>query len=252
MEAQKLIAIVLLFGTILTACSEKAEGGGSTPINDTVYTGNPIDSNKVSGPALNFQLTIHFPGVSNVGWAAVYVAWAEDSLGNNIQNIYICNSIVDDMTKNKNRLTGVALPYWSKTKTANTDLSHVDAITGASVQKPTTIKSNIAIEPSQSFRVCMEIDRSVNGNAYFTDRPSFIYKTGLLTMDSLPGNFNLRLMGFMANDTKDKKFGQTPPLQDIPGFEAWKYMENTEYLKPIDLLLNETEGQSNLSVTIEE
>ncbi|MBN1116902.1 MAG: hypothetical protein JXA77_06850 [Bacteroidales bacterium] len=216
-----------------------------TNITDTASTGNTDDTP-------SYKVKLDFPGVSSVGWAAVYVAWIENESGENLQNIYICQKIIEDMTTNTGVLTGIALPYWAREKTGNTDLENVDAVTGASIQDATEFERTLALGDVTKFRVCFEIDRSKNNNDYFTDRPCFIYKSALIDLNNLQESYELTLEAFMPNDTKGSSFGQNPPLQDIPGFEVWKYMTSLQYIEPIDMLLNESVEHSNLFVEISE
>lgn len=205
-----------------------------------------VDTSKTDQPIIYFD----FPGVSSFGWDAVYIAWLEDESGNNIQNLYICNRIIEDMTTNTGRLVGIALPYWRREKSAGTDLDNLDGITGASTQSAKKISRILNIGEQTKFKVCFEIDRSKDGNEYFTDRPCFIYESDFIDLDNLSDRYELSLKGFMANDTKGSNFGQTPPLKDIPDFEVWKFMPAIDYLKPINFLKNESEEHSNIIVTV--
>lgn len=198
-----------------------------------------------------YQLTIKYPGVSSVGMDAIFIAWAEDADSNNIQNLYICNKIKKDIVTSASTLYGEALPYWRREKSASIDWDDVDGITGASTQTAFEITRTLSVGEVTEIRVCFEIDRSANGNEYFTDRPCFIYLSELIDLTALKDSYELVLRGFMANDSESNTYGQTPPLQDIPGFEEWKYMSDTSYITPRDMFIDESIGHSNLSVVIE-
>ena len=254
-----LLSFVLVI--CFSACNEPENKGTDKKSDDSLSIVNPVDTTSQtdntdttdtggSDNPISYRLTLNFPGVSSVGWAAVYVAWIENESGENLQNIYICQKIVEDMTTNPGKLTGIALPYWAREKTENTDLENVDAVTGASIQDATEFVRTLAIGNETKFRVCFEIDRSKNNNDYFTDRPCFIYKSALIDLNNLQESYELTLEAFMPNDTKDSSFGQNPPLKDIPGFEVWKYMTALQYIEPIDMLLNESAEHSNLIVEI--
>lgn len=199
-----------------------------------------------------YQLTINYPGVTAVGMNAIFIAWVEDEEGNNIQNLYICNKIKADMTTSPGTLLGVALPYWSREKSASIEWDNVDGITGASTQTATGITRTLSAGEITKIRVCFEIDRSANENDYFTDRPCFIYKSELIDLTALEENYTLNFEGFMANDTEHGTYGQTPPLQNIPGFEVWKFIPDATYVAPRNMFIDETEENSNLTVVIEE
>ena len=205
-----------------------------------------VDTTTTNQPVIYFE----FPGVSTVGWDAVYIIWLEDENGTNIQNLYICNTIIEDMTNNPGKLTGDALPYWRREKSEGTDLDNLDGITGASTQTAKKISRILEIGDLSKFRVCFEIDRSKNGNEYFYDRPCFIYQSDIIDLNNLAESYELVLKGFMANNTKGSSFGQAPPLKEIPGFETWKFNSEIKYLYPIDILKDETIDHSNIIVKV--
>jgi hypothetical protein len=171
-----------------------------------------------------YQLTFNFQGPS-VNSKTVYVCWIEDENGKNIQNIYVCNRAVNIGV----RLLGDTLPYWKKIKSP----SPLDGVTGASVQKSLNVTRVINIGNIRHFRVCFEIDRSENGNEYFYDKPSFIYRSNVIDLDNLQMSYSLNLYGWMANDTSNpKKYSQQPKDKNkIPGFEQYKLMMDTSFIE---------------------
>ncbi len=226
-------------------------------VNDS--EGNQVESETwkfttvedTSSVMTEFQISLKYPGVVNSGWAAVYIAWVEDENGNNIQNLYICNKIKTDMTTDPNALVGTVLPYWRREKSNSINWDDVDGITGASIQTSFDIIRTFSVQRFSKIRVCFEIDKATNGNEYFNDRPCFIYKSELIDLNTLKEYYMLNLEGYMANNTGGGNLGQNPPLQDIPGFEVWKFMSDVSYIAPHDMFVDETSDYSNFSVVIE-
>ncbi len=208
-------------------------------------------SSPTNNNACKYILTLNFPEISSNGWKAAYVAWIEDLEGNNIQNLYICEKILNDITSNPDQLLGEPLPYWRRNKSSVINPSQLDAITGASIQKAFNIKRELYINNKKlKIRVCIEIDRSKNGNEYFEDRPSFIYKTDTIDLNKLNDSYLLKLNGFMADNTSHKGFAQNPPIKPIPDFSPYKYDTSIQYIYPVDMFINETPESSHLTVEI--
>jgi len=214
-------SILLLFAGILsifTACEE-------TTISP--------DSNDST------TLELHYAGPSS-NLRVVYAAWLEDAEGNNIQNLYICNSVVGIGL----RLTGDALPVWKTLKYPQN--GQIDGVTGASVQGEMTVTRPVAVQQDQQVRVCFEIDRSKNDNTYFYDRPAFLYRSELIDMSQLSVNnvYSLSLYGWMGNDTWGTIYGQIPKESaNIPQYEAYKLMTDLLYIE------NHDDMVSSLDVT---
>ena len=207
---------------------------------------SPTNSN-----SCKYTLTLNFPEISSNGWKATYVAWIEDLDGNNIQNLYICKKLLTDIISDPSKLEGDPLPYWRKNKLSIIDLSQVDAVSGASIQKSFKIARELYISNNNSeIRVCLEIDRAKNGNEYFDDRPSFIYKTDTIDLNNLKDSYSLKLNGFMADKTSSKGFAQNPPIKPIPDFSPWKYNTAIQYIYPTNMFINETPESSHLTVEI--
>jgi hypothetical protein len=164
--------------------------------------------------------------------ATVYAVWLEDESGKNIQNVFVCNRVLGIGTK----LTGKALPNWlTKKYPQNKD---INGITGASIQSQFSISRGVSIGSIRKFKVCFEIDRSTNGNTYFTDRPAFTYASGIIDLDDLQQSYPLTLSGWMSNDTDGSPYGQQPQ-STIPGFAQYTFMTNLGYIEDGTGLLND-------------
>jgi len=157
----------------------------------------------------------------------VYAVWLEDESGKNIQNVYVCSkeaSLVGLVPV----LTGDALPNWLTKKYPQH--KDINAVTGASIQSGFSVSRGISVGSVKKFKVCFEIDRSTNGNAYFIDRPAFSYATGVIDLDDLQQSYPLALSGWMANDTSGTPYGQQPQ-STIPGFAQYAFMADLTYIK---------------------
>ncbi|HNY16276.1 MAG TPA: hypothetical protein PKL75_02405 [Treponemataceae bacterium] len=183
---------------------------------------------------LTLTLTFRGPTVSPF---SVYACWLEDESGKNVQNVYVCNSAV----RIGKILTGDALPYWATIK--HKELAAIDGVTGSSIQGNAglTVARTIPIGSPAKFRACFEIDRSNNDNAYFGDRPSFIYKSDLIdaaTLSAAP--YALSLTGWMSNKTGTVADGSASssysqqPNTAIDNYKPYVYMTDLTWISPVD------------------
>lgn len=134
MFKHRVIVIIAVLALAATSCSEPAPTG--TVINFS-FTGPAVSPN------------------------TVYCVWIEDEGGKNLQNLYVCNRVVDI----GGSLLGDDLPNWKTKKYPEN--KKIDGVTGASTQESKTVSRSLSVGSAKRFRVCFEIDRSRNGNAYF-------------------------------------------------------------------------------------
>jgi len=176
----------------------------------------------------------------DVSPASVYACWIENEAEKNVKNVYVCNSAVGINKK----LTGDALPFWKTIKFLENNKT--DGVTGASVQGITGLSvSRTLLEgfPSR-FRVYFEIDRSENGNTYFIDRPSMIFRSELIDTASLSSSpYALSAYGWMANSTQSGTYSQKPKTA-IPEFAINKLFTELSWIQ------NTSDMVSSLSVTV--
>ena len=240
----KILIIIFISFLLLTGCA-KAEGD---------------NNNRVKGAEVDITLSFRTKADG-----IVYAAWVEDAAGNLIETIFACNSLMKTRSRRFNGtgyLTGDPLPYF-KTKNGWSypdsrweypkEIYSVDGVTGASpgsnsyVEKSGTISLGTATE----FRVCLEVDKSVNTNDYFQDRPAFTYKSELIGRVNSAGDYSLSLDGWMGNDTTGNPWGQDP-RRTITDYEAYKYMQGNAYLPYIiDRDGNYDNLVSNVTVKVE-
>ena len=234
MKNRYLFLTALIAGLLFWSCDSTSAAPGTdatpTPTATPTATATPTSTPTDGG---EYRVLLNFSGPS-VSPAVVYVAWIENENGNNLQNLYICNSVLGI----GKTLTGVALPYWHTEKySAATpdDFPPTDGLTGASTQVSKTISRDLSIGSETKFRLCFEIDRSLNANEYFTDRPSFIYKSEVIDLSALKSSYSLPLVAFMPNATLDGTWSQKPrDGKTVTGFAAYAYLTDLTYIAPID------------------
>ncbi|MBN2530738.1 MAG: hypothetical protein JXR76_30400 [Deltaproteobacteria bacterium] len=98
--------------------------------------------------------------------AIVYVIWVENKAGTFIQNLYICNRLLNGY------LTGDALPYWALSKKAN---STIDGLSGATILPRFSISRTLSSEAGQQFTVFAEVDHSFDSNDWFNNQPAILF-----------------------------------------------------------------------------
>jgi hypothetical protein len=196
-------------------------------------TASPSPSPSVTPPApgsVTVQLVFQGPPVSP---GVVYAAWIEDAAGNNLQNLYVCNRVLDINTITGQigsgpGLEGDGIPNWlTKKYRPNiefTNNQNVDGVTGASTQQNKTMSVTFNFGPVTQFRVCFEIDRSTNSNSYFYDQPAYTYRSDVINLNNITtsATFPVNLYGWMANNTTGMTYGQQPrdPLA-VPEFQQY-------------------------------
>jgi hypothetical protein len=223
-----------------TGASETSTPGATAlPSTSTSATVTPTPTTLSSA----HSLTLQFAGPS-VSSSTVYAAWLEDESGACIQNIYVCNRLLPAITDTSS-LTGIAIPNWRLNK--YTQNNTVDGVTGASVQGTAglSVTRSLSIGSARKFRAYFEIDRSWNDNTYFSDRPSFIYRSGLIDLDNLQSSYALSLYGWMSNDTGSSAGTLSQePLSNISGWAKETLMTDLSYIAPTNDMV------SSLSVTV--
>ena len=173
---KKLFLFILLSALLLTGCVKAENNSEAEPVyeNDTTVS---KEDNSVS---ISLSFNTNASGI-------VYAAWVEDPDGNLIKTLYACNSLMKTRGgefNGRGYLTGDPLPYF-KTKNGWTpadsgwryseDKYSIDGITGASpaANAAVLVTGKLDFDAVAGYRVCLDIDNSVNTNAYFQDRPAF-------------------------------------------------------------------------------
>ncbi len=112
------------------------------------------------------QLTVHYEAGDAQGGPIVYVMWLENAAKTFVQNLFICNKLLDGS------LTGTALPYWSLNLK---DSAEIDGLSGATQLPEISVTRDIPAEATQQFTVYVELDHSWDDNDWFGDQPALLY-----------------------------------------------------------------------------
>jgi hypothetical protein len=224
MKKAFIFGAIVLMGILAVSCPSPGSRRTTT---------SPSPSPSITPPpAGSFTVQLVFQGPS-VSPGVVYAAWIEDTSGNNLQNLYVCNRVLDINTGTGQigsgpGLEGDGIPNWLTKKyrpnTEYTNNQNVDGVTGASVQLSKTMSITLNIGTVTQFRVCFEIDRSTNSNSYFYDQPAYTYRSDVISLISITTSaiYPVNLYGWMANDTTGTTYGQQPrdPLV-VPEFQQY-------------------------------
>ncbi len=228
-------ALLILLSILLFGCnvaeSDQSSGSGSNNSSSDDTASEPADD--TAAEPVEFEVKFVFAGPST-STGLSYVAWIEDESGNNLQNLYVTKKL------SKETLLGDALPYWSTLKRPQN--GSVDGVTGASTNLALTITRDLNPTAIRKIRVCFEIDRSKNDNSYFYDRPSFIYWTDIIDLDSLNSSYSMSLIGWMANDSTGTTYGQQPKATPTPSwFSQYTLITDKLYIELVnDMVTNVT------------
>lgn len=132
----------------------------------------------------------------------IYAIWLENTSDNFIQNMYICNRLLDGS------LTNTALPFWQfNRKSQSTD---IDAVTGATVKNQDfTVTRTLKNNNQKYFTVCFEIDRSFDTNDWFSNQPSILYKVDV-DLDDVAHNYTMTFTGWTPNEGTENIIPATP------------------------------------------
>ncbi|MBN1646899.1 MAG: hypothetical protein JW874_02600 [Spirochaetales bacterium] len=221
MKKTTVVFVLTLLIFIFTAC-EQQTGPGDTASSYTITV-------SVNGNNTNY----------------VYVCWIENTSGTNIQNLKVCTNA----NPASDGLSGIGLPIWSRPYSAATGegayYEHpddVDEVTSATVHGVFDIEQALTVPSSvRKFTILFEIDRSWNPNDYFTtDRPSFLYSTEEINLDTLDSSYECTLAGWMCNDSMSGYVSQAPnDLDEFPFFDdisdvPYNYRTELEYIADSD------------------
>ena len=231
---KKILVMIILAVLIFTGCSRADSTSEVKPVSES------RDSNAASEVDSTVDITLTFTTNAD---GIVYAAWVEDADGNLIAPLFACDSLMKLRGGRFNGtgfLTGDPLPYF---KTKNgwkpgdsgweylKEIYSVDGVTGASPDSGADVKKSRTVElgNAAAFRVCLDVDNSVNTNEYFQDRPAFTYKSELIDSTASPAEYELALDGWMGNDTTGNPWGQDP-RKAVEDYKTYKYMQGEKYL----------------------
>jgi hypothetical protein len=162
-----------------------------------------VDTEDGAEMELNFQFVKRGAAYEN---SNVYVSWIENIETSFIQNITVCERLVD------NTLTGIVLPYWKVNKYPSSKVE-ADAISSATIKdKSFNVDFTLKDSSIKEFSVYFELDRSNEYNDWFTDKrdqgapnyvqdqPAILYKADVNLNDPNVKIYELELYAWTPND----------------------------------------------------
>ena len=171
---------------------EENSGGdsGSTADDDTPADSgstegeDPVSDSAATENTGTLRLTVDL--VSTASPSSVYAIWAENKARTFVQNLYICNRILNGS------LTGTALPYWIMNKKSSSSL---DGVTGATILPEFSITRTLSKELGNEFTVYVEADHSFDGNDWFNDQPALLFAADV-NLGNLQAEYQLNFVGW--------------------------------------------------------
>lgn len=190
------MTLIYIISSILLSCNkdnsqDKADNGG------TINTGNSLEME------LDFQFVNRGASYQNTN---VYVSWIESNESGFIQNIVVCERLIN------NTLTGTVLPYW-KVNIYPDSKGEADAISSATI-KNRSFKVDFTLKDStiREFSIYFETDLSNEYNDWFTDKrdqgapdyvqdqPAILYRADVNLNNSNIKIYELELYAWTPND----------------------------------------------------
>ena len=179
----KLFAVIVAAACVLPLSCKQSTTPATTPATSSTPS--------------TLQIDFAYGTDGNTTSSNVYVAWVEDMDGNVIQNLVVCNRLLDGT------LTNTALPFWKTFRYKAAQVA-LDAVTGATVKKQDfSVSRTFKSATITKFKVCFETDRSFDKNDWFTDQPALLY-SAIVDLGNSQTSYALTLEAWTPNEgTKD-------------------------------------------------
>lgn len=191
-------SIIKVNGTTVASGSESQAISLAAGINAvTVSVTNGSESKTYSinvkratkGPLVTVNFT--YGEDNNSSWPNIYAIWLEKEDGTLIQNLYVCNRLINGS------LTNTALPFWNKNRY---DAAEVDGVSGATKAKQNfSVSGYLKDSDIGKFRICFESDHSFDGNDWFSDQPALLY-SALVDRSALASPYTLEFEAWTPNE----------------------------------------------------
>jgi len=134
----------------------------------------------------------------------IYVIWIEDIASGFIQNINVCQKLLNG------GLTDTALPYWKMNKYLHSSGSEVDAVTSATKANTSfSVSASLKDAAVRKFVLYFEIDRAYEPNDWFPDQPSLLYSVSI-NLDENKTQYELSPSGWTPNEKSQNIIQNTP------------------------------------------
>lgn len=146
---------------------------------------------------VNFQ---YGESLSPTAYKNIYVIWIENKEESYLQNIFICNKLING------GLTGTALPYWKLNKYP----ASVDAVSSATkANQDFSVSAELSDITIRKFTVYFEVDRSFDPNDWFSDQPALLYEAEI-DLDSGVTEYEMTPVGWTPNEKTANVIPGTP------------------------------------------
>ena len=123
----------------------------------------------------------------------IYVIWIENQGENYIQNLYVCNRVLDI----GGGLAANALPYWFENKYPYSD---INGVTGATVKNQDfTVTGILGDNGIRQFTIFMEVDHSFDENDWYVNQPALLYSTDI-DLDNIQSEYIFQPVGWTRNN----------------------------------------------------
>jgi len=150
---------------------------------------------------VNFEYGID---LSPTAYKNIYIIWIEDKPSSFIQNISVCQKLV------QGGLTGTALPYWKINKYPISSSSEIDAVTSATKANTNfSVSAVLKDNTIRKFVLYFEIDRSYEPNDWFSDQPALLY-SAFINLDESTSTYELLPLGWTPNESTQNIIQNTP------------------------------------------
>ena len=154
-----------------------------------------------------YKIVVNFEygaDLSPVAYKNIYVIWIEDVTSGFIQNINVCQKLLNG------GLTDTALPYWKMNKYQHSSGSEVDAVTSATKANTSfSVSATLKDVAVRKFVLYFEIDRAYEPNDWFTDQPSLLYSVSI-NLDENKTQYELSPSGWTPNEKSQNIIQNTP------------------------------------------
>ena len=241
--------------TVLNGTSTK-EITGLT--NGTAYTftvksvdtsGNKSSGESVTSTPVVVILKLNFEYGEDItgNYSNIYVVWLENTSSNFIQNIAVCERLVNDYV-----LQGIALPYWKMNKYPSSK-TEADTISGATKARQDFTVTFALKNPSiKQFRIYFEIDRSYESNEWFSDQPAILYYVDV-DLNTSVKSYDLNFQGWTPNDKTTNPNSLSPMNQgEIQSEKRYiTHTKNGTAFGPQDLTKSATKMVKKITLTIQ-
>ena len=229
-------------GSITTNTNNQDTTTSTTTTTTTSTTTTTTTTTTTITMQLDFEYGVDITG----GYDIIYVAWLENTSSNFIQNIVVCERLVNGYA-----LQGIALPYWKMNKYPSSK-TEADTIASATQRKKDfSVPFNLKNPSIKQFRIYFEIDRSYESNEWFSDQPAILYYADV-DLNTSVKSYVLNFQGWTPNDKTTNPNSLSPMNQgEIQSEKRYiTHTKNGTAFGPEDLTKSATKMVKNIKLII--